>query len=186
MRTPEAVSWLATQLGADHGTTRQELEKLAVYAGPDGLVDLPAAMACTGNFAALSLDDALFAATQGDLATADRAVGLALGGGAMPVAILRAGLLHLERIHRIRLAMEGGLAARDAIQASRPPVFLRRVGALTRAVSLWPTGSLLAAIERWSEAERNCKRTGAPAEVICRQAVLWLANRAVAAASRKA
>ena len=48
--------------GIDH---EQEAEKLALYAGPGGRVDLDAAMACVGDLAGLSLDDALFAATAG-------------------------------------------------------------------------------------------------------------------------
>ena len=39
-----------------------------------GTVDLDAAMTCVGDLAGLSLDDALFAATTGDVATADRAL----------------------------------------------------------------------------------------------------------------
>ena len=50
--------------------------------GPGGRVDLEAAMACVGDLAGLSLDDALFAATEGDVATADRALELAMAEGA--------------------------------------------------------------------------------------------------------
>ncbi len=106
----------------------QELEKLALYVGPGGRVDLDAAMACVGDLAGLSLDDALFAATEGDVALADRALELAMAEGAAPVGVLRAGLMHLQRLHRARLAMDDGLSAADAAKAARPPVFFRRVG----------------------------------------------------------
>ena len=42
-------------------------------------------MACVGDLAGLSLDDALFAATEGDVARADRALELAIAEGATPV-----------------------------------------------------------------------------------------------------
>ena len=64
----DALSWVSDQLGADRVSTRQEVEKLALYVGPGGRVDLDAAMACVGDLAGLSLDDALFAATEGDVA----------------------------------------------------------------------------------------------------------------------
>lgn len=70
----EALTWVSAQLGADRVSTRQEAEKLALYAGPGGRVDLDAAMACVGDLAGLSLDDALFAATEGDVALTDRAL----------------------------------------------------------------------------------------------------------------
>ncbi|MEJ0018428.1 MAG: hypothetical protein WDN25_18085 [Acetobacteraceae bacterium] len=68
----DTLGWVADQLGADRASTRAEAEKLALYVGPGGRVDLDAAMACIGDLAGLSLDDALFAATEGDVARADR------------------------------------------------------------------------------------------------------------------
>ena len=81
----EALTWLGGQLGADQAVTRSEVEKLALYAGRDGQVDITAARVCVGDLAGLSLDDALFAATAGDVAGADRALELAMAEGAAPV-----------------------------------------------------------------------------------------------------
>ncbi len=180
----EALAWLTTQLGADRAATRAEVEKLALYAGPGGTVDLPGAMTCVGDLAGLSLEDALFAATDGDVPTADRALELAIAEGAAPVSVIRAGLMHLQRLHRARLAMDAGASAADATKGARPPVFFRRVGAFSRALGLWPTPMLMAALAGLAEAERACKRTGAPDQVICRNAVLTLARRAAAARAR--
>ncbi len=179
---PEALAWLVGHLGADRAATRREIEKLALYAGPGGRVDLAQATACVGDLAGLSLDDALFAATQGDLATADRALELAMAEGATPVGVLRATLMHLQRLHRARLAMDGGMSAAEAAKASRPPVFYRRVGAFARALGLWPAPALMAGMSALAEAERACKRTGAPDQVIARNAVLALARRSARAA----
>ena len=181
---PDALSWLCGQLGADRAATRAELEKLALYAGPGGRVDLDAAMACIGDLSGLSLDDALFAATIGDVATADRALELAIAEGAAPVQVLRAGIMHLQRLQRARLAMdEGGLSAADASKAQRPPLFYRRVAAFNRALSLWPGASVASAISGLVEAERGCKRTGWPDQTLCRNAILVVARRAAAGRS---
>ena len=133
----DALAWLSGQLGADRVATRAEIEKLALYVGSGGRVDLDAAMACVGDLAGLSLDDALFAATEGNVRLTDRALGLAMAEGAAPVGILRAGLMHLQRLHRVRLVMEEGVMAAEAVKAARPPVFFRRVGAFTKAAELW-------------------------------------------------
>jgi DNA polymerase-3 subunit delta len=179
---PDALSWLSGQLGADRAATLAELEKLALYAGPGGRVDLDAAMACTGDLSGLSLDDALFAATIGDVATTDRALELAIAEGAAPVQVLRAGIMHLQRLQRARMAMdEAGLSAADATKAIRPPLFYRRVSAFNRALGLWPATALSAAIHGLVEAERGCKRTGWPDQTLCRNAVLVVARRAAAA-----
>jgi DNA polymerase-3 subunit delta len=177
----DALTWLTGQLGADQASTHAELEKLALYAGAGGRVDLDMAMLCVGDAAGLSLDDALFAATAGDLPTADRALELAVAEGAAPVGVLRAGLMHLQRLYRARLLMETGISAGEAAKAARPPVFFRRVSAFTRALNLWSSSSLAAAMAGLSQAERNCKRTGAPDHTLSRHAVLTLARRAMAA-----
>ncbi len=181
----DALGWLSDQLGADRASTRGEAEKLALYVGAGGRVDLDAAMACVGDLAGLSLDDALFAATEGDIARTDRALELAIAEGATPVGVLRAGLMHLQRLHRVRLAVDEGLSAAEAIKSTRPPVFFRRVGAFGRAVELWGSAGLMAAMAGLAEAERACKRTGAPDAVLSRNAVLALARRAAAGRARR-
>ena len=178
---PDALSWLTGQLGADRAATRAELEKLALYAGPGGRVDLDAAMACTGDLSGLSLDDALFAATAGDVATADRALELAIAEGAAPVQVLRAGIMHLQRLQRARMAMdETGLSPAEAARTLRPPLFYRRVAGFNRALGMWSGTALAAAIHGLVEAERGCKRTGWPDQTLCRNAVLVVARRAAA------
>lgn len=180
----DALSWLTDQLGADRVSTRQEVEKLALFVGPGNRVDLDAAIACVGDLAGLSLDDALFAATAGDVVLADRALELAVAEGSTPVGTIRAALMHLQRLHRLRLSVDEGLSAADAVKGARPPIFFRRVGAFTRALGLWSSNALVAAMAGLAEAERACKRTGAPDEVLARNAVLTLARRAAGGAGR--
>jgi DNA polymerase III subunit delta len=180
----DALTWLGGQLGADQAVTRTEVEKLALYAGRDGRVDATAARVCVGDLAGLSLDDALFAATSGDVAGADRALELAMAEGAAPVGVLRAALMHLQRLQRARLAVAGGTTAADAVKAARPPVFFKVERAFVQALGIWSPAALEQACVRAWEAERACKRTGAPAETICRNAIIGLAQRGAAARRR--
>lgn len=181
----DALSWLTDQLGADRVSTRQEVEKLALYVGPGNRVDLDVAIACVGDLAGLSLDDALFAATAGEVVLADRALELAMAEGSTPVGTIRAALMHLQRLHRLRLTVDDGMSAADAVKGARPPIFFRRVGAFTRALGLWSSSALVAAMAGLAEAERACKRTGAPDEVLARNAVLTLARRAAGSSGRR-
>jgi DNA polymerase-3 subunit delta len=138
-------------------------------------------MACTGDLSGLSLDDALFAATAGEVSTADRALELAIAEGAAPVQVLRAGIMHMQRLQRVRMTMdEAGLSAADASKALRPPLFYRRVAAFHRALGLWPGVAIVSAINGLTEAERGCKRTGWPDQTLCRNAILVVARRAAA------
>jgi DNA polymerase-3 subunit delta len=175
---PEAAEFLSTHLGNDRGVTRQELDKLALYVHPHTLVDLDAAMAMVGDLAGLQIEDALYAAAEGDVATADRALGLALGEGASPVSVLRTLLIHLQKQERVQLAMQSGQSAAEAVRSLRPPVFFRRQDSMIRAAGLWPAQPLAAACTSVWEAERACKRTGAPSLELCRHAVSAVARRA--------
>jgi DNA polymerase-3 subunit delta len=174
----EALDWLTDHLGADQGVTRHEIDKLALYAGKGGKVELDDARQCVGDASALSLDDAWLAATCGDIAAADRALELSISEGATPIAVLRVGLLHLQRLHRLSLAVEAGASADEAVQAARPPILFRRVAAVKRALIQWPPRRLEAAQQSLVEAEQACKSTGAPDGVICRHIVLTVAQKA--------
>jgi DNA polymerase III subunit delta len=184
MVDPDAVQWLQGRLGGDWAVTRSEIEKLALYVGLGGRADLAAVQVCVGDLAGLSLEDALFAATAGSVATTDRSLEIALGEGATAVGVLRAALGHLQRLHRARLAVADGMGVSEAAKSARPPVFFRREPAFQKALAIWTEAALEAASARLSDADRACKRTGAPAETICRSAILGLAQRAAAASRR--
>ncbi len=174
----EAMTYLSAHLGADRTLTRNELQKLALYVGDGGRVDLNAAEACIGDEAASSLDDAVHAAMAGDVAMADQALHRALAEGAAPVSVLRAMLLHVQRLHRVRSNMDAGMALDAATAALRPPVFFRRAPLFSRAVGLWPDSMLQRAQQILTDAEIACKRTGAPDHAICAETIASLARRA--------
>ena len=182
---PDALEWLVAQLGADRASTRAELEKLALYVEVGNRVDLAAAMECVGDVAGLSLDDAVFAATEGDVATTDRALELALGEGTTAVGVIRAALMHLQRLHRARLLADRGMTIGDAVKAVRPPVFFRRARAFAAALEIWSSDALVTGMVELSDAERACKRTDAPDLALCRRAILALARRSASGRGRR-
>lgn len=172
----EAADYLVSHLGADRALSRAEVEKLALYVGPGGRADLAAAEACIGDAAGLSLDDALFAATTGDVATADRALERAVAEGASPVGVIRAGISHLQRLERAALTVAAGTKIETAVRDAH--VFFRREPAFTRGLALWGPAALAAALDRFFSGEREGKRTGTPALALCRHLVLDLAREA--------
>jgi len=180
----DALAWLTGQLGADRAVTVSEVEKLALFVGPGGRVDIAAARECVGDLAGLSLEDALFAATAGEVAACDRALELALAEGAAAVQVVRAGLAHVQRLQRARATMAEGVSVGEATRAVRPPLFFRRQPAFSRALTLWTPAALEWAALRFWDAERACKQTGSPAETIARNAVTGVAKRAAGARRR--
>ena len=183
---PDALAYLAANLGGDRLLTRRELEKLALYmASHDARVELEDAQVCVGDSAALSLEDLGYAVGSGDPSGVIRALERTLREGAHPVRALRAVARHFQRLHLAAGLLAQGVPLESALKRLRPPPFWKvaaRFGAQARA---WPLPALAAAGVRLIDCERACKRTGAPAEALCARALLDLARAAPAAQGRR-
>ena len=75
------MRWLLDHVGSDRGSTRGEVEKLILYAGEDERLDVHAVRACVGDLAAVSFDNAVYAAMAGNIAQADISIERTLAEG---------------------------------------------------------------------------------------------------------
>jgi DNA polymerase III subunit delta len=174
--TPEAIGFLAANLGGDRELTRRELEKVLLFKGSDaGAVTLEDAVTCVGDSALLSLEDVALATGGGNLPALERAVGRCLSEGNAPISILRAVARHLQRLHAV--AGAGG-STEDAMRRLRPPVFWKSAPAFKAQAAVWRAGALARAMERLLETEAACKRSGAPAETLVSRCLLEIAANA--------
>lgn len=176
----DALDWLRDHLGGDAATTSSEVEKLILYAGGTGRLDLDAVRDCVGDQAATSMDDAVYAAVLGDIGSADRNIERAFAEGLSAVGVVRGMLGHLVRMHQARGYMDAGASAEAAVKSLRPPVFWKRERDMARAVGAWPTALVSAALAEVRRAELACKQTGAPDGVIARRLVMALARQGAA------
>ncbi len=176
---PDALAYLVANLGGDRMTTRCELEKLLLYMGAGRGEPQPArrrieiedAQACIGDNAALSMDDLAYALGDGDLLAMERALSRSLREGANPVAILRAAARHLQRLHLVAGLVVQGAAPDAAMKKLRPPPFWKSVPRFRAQTQAWTPDRLSKALAALLEAERACKRSGAPGELLCAQAL---------------
>lgn len=175
--TPEAVDYLTTVLGVDRMVNRSELEKLALYAGPEEEITLDDAILCVGDSGESTMDDIAFASAAGDGAALRRALGRAYAEGTSPVAVLRVALRHFDRLHLAAAQVAAGVSADDAMKSLRPPVFFKREGAFRAQLQAWRRSDLAAAMAALVEAETACKSTGVPGEAVCGQILAGIAAR---------
>lgn len=190
---PDALSLLASHLVGDRQMARRELEKLVLYVGaplqsPLGRshhVTLDDVQACIGDNASLSLDDAAWAAADGDLSALERSLDHLFGEGTSPVGILRAAQRHFLRLHLVRSQMDAGTSLEIAVSGLKPPVFFKFKARFTAQARLWPLARLTAALERLTLTEAECKRTGLPDHLLCSRVLLQLAVLARAATVRR-
>ncbi|UCH75437.1 MAG: DNA polymerase III subunit delta [Rhodospirillales bacterium] len=176
--SPDARAYLAANLGSDRGVSRAELEKMALYAGDGGRIELADAEACIGDTGQRGLDRVAFAAGGGDRRRLDRELAACLEMGESPVGILRAAARHLMRIHLAMGERAAGATAPQAVRKLQPPVFWKQAGEMARQVETWSPRAIIRAQELLLEAERDCKRTNMPDAAICGRALLQVATLA--------
>ncbi|MCB9958724.1 MAG: DNA polymerase III subunit delta [Rhodospirillaceae bacterium] len=173
--TPGARDLLLDRLAADRALAHREVEKLALYAAGKGQIAEADVAAVVGDGVEPALDDIVDAALTGNPVAADAALDRFFAGGGAAVAAIRAMLREMLRLHRVRSAEADGAGLQAAIAALQPKVWPNQQGAFRRRLERWPLARLDRALARLGETEALTKRTGHPADTICRQAVLSLA-----------
>ena len=171
----EALAYLSRSLGSDRSITRTELVKLALYVGDAGTVELDDAMACTTDSSSLSLDDVAHAVGSGDVALLEKSLDRVFLEGVSPIQLFRWTAGHFRRLHFVGGQMAQGMTADGAMAKLRPPLFFKVKDKFRSHLRMWPPERALGALERLTDAERDCKTTGFPAETICHRTLLALA-----------
>ncbi len=171
----EAQAYLLAHLGGDRGVTRQEMEKLALYVGPDAKrVTSAHVLAVIGDSSALSLDDLIFALGEGDRAAIDRGYARALLEGNDEIAILRAAGRHFMRLHQVAASAE----PRSAIKSLRPPVFFKFESRFLAQLRFWSPDRLGEALSRLNRAEIEIKTGAQPKTAVAERALLEIGGLA--------
>ena len=175
---PDALEFLASQLGGDRMVTRSELDKLALYAAERKTVTLEDAEACVGDSSERGIDDLAAAVSAGDQNLVDRTYARVLHEGANPIQILRLMQRHFDRMHLVagKTAAGGNLDA--IIKTLRPPVFYKAIPGFKAAMRSWPAGKIATAMDLLLKAEMDCKTTGMPSELICGRVLMQIAAAA--------
>ena len=179
----DALEFLAAHLGGDRLLTRAELEKLTLYAGDGGRIELDDAHLSIADSAALSLDDTVLAAAEGNAAALDRALSRVFQEGESPVSVIRAALRHVQRLHALSARLAAGEPVDSALRAARPPIFFKQQDSFRRQLMQWREPGLRRQLDALAAAEAQIKTTGMPGETACRAALFAMAQAAMARAA---
>ena len=172
----EAQQYLVEHLGGDRGVSRAELEKLVLYAGDGGEVALADAVAVVGDSAALTVEDAILAAAEGDPPRLERTLARAFEEGESAVGIVRAAMRQFGNMHLVAARLAAGAGTDDAFKGLWPGVYGKDRERFVARLAHWPERRCANALALLLEAERNCKRTGFPDRTICSDVLLRLAR----------
>ena len=165
--TQEAMSYLVNNLGSDRSITRNELEKLSLYMGEPGSIELADAMAIIADNTAMKMDDITLAVGHGDQTKLDKALNRNMGGGNHPIQILRAIARHFLRLHVTVGMIANGKSPELAMKSLKPPVMFMQVDSFKMQLQRWRLAQINDALEMLVIAEIDCKTRNAPIEAIC-------------------
>jgi DNA polymerase-3 subunit delta len=144
--TMEARAQLVARLGADRALSRNEIEKLALYAMGAKTIELEDVDAIVGDAAEQAIDRVVNAAALGDARRAVRECDRAVSAGESPQTIITAVQRHFLRLHRTRTALDAGRDFRELVRQMRPPLHFKQVQAFETQCRLWPSARLAAAL----------------------------------------
>jgi DNA polymerase III subunit delta len=157
---PDAKRLLMTRLGADRALSRAEIEKLALYALGHPRIEEADVAAVVGDASEMAVDTVVAAAVGGKGALAVAECDRALAAGESAQYIMIAAMRHLQRLHRVRMAMESGASIEESLKGLRPPVFYKQRDSFVAQVELWNAAKLSRALARITEAQRLSRSGG--------------------------
>jgi len=173
---PAVRGYLASQLGTDRQIAQRELEKLELYAlSLDRPLTIEDAAQVVDEGESLQLNDICFAVFDGNQIRLEYAIDRIFQSLTHPVVIVTAVTRHAHRLHMVASGMAKGSSAEQAAKALRPPLFFKDKSAFLGQCQNWQGKRLNQALQILCEAEIECKSTGAPAEIICRRALMRIA-----------
>lgn len=175
--TREARAVLLPLLGGDRRASRNEVRKLALYAHGNAQVTLEDVQAVVGDASGVMLDQALDAAFAGRPQEAELHFSKAVAEGTSPAAVVGAALRQVAQLHKLRLAVDGGLPPSEALGQS---FFFRRKSSWEQALQAWSTQRLGQAMSHLAAVALAIRQNPPLAESHARAALLRLAIARVA------
>jgi DNA polymerase III subunit delta len=176
--TAEALDLFVRRLPHERGVARREIERLALYLGPgtgvtgtaDDLTDF------LGVEPEASLSEAAQDAFGGRLAAAQAALRRAANEGERGPAAVRAMGQHLMRLRRTATLRAAGAELAQA--AKQAGVFWKNEREFLRQARAWDLPQLDEVQPEILAADRACKQTGAPDQLIAERLALAIAAKA--------
>ncbi len=175
---PDAKKALVGALGADRLATRQEIEKLVLYAHGGGRITLGDVDMAVADASVLAMDDAVDAAFAGNAQAVERGLAVLDASGIPPSAVVAATLRHALQLHRLRAQVEGGMGAGQVLDRSWANLHFRRRAAVEGALSRWTLARLGLAVQRLGDAVLEGRKSAMIGEILASRLLASIAEEA--------
>ena len=173
----DASALVVSRLGSDRALSRQEVEKLALMAGPGGQLSYEDVSLALGDSASLAITDIATAAAEGRVDALERAVSKAWVEQQASVMVLRGCQGYFKQMLAAARAVRAGSQPRQAVKSLRPPLHFRLQDQLSAQIRYWTPDAILDAVNRLQDAELAVKSGAADEETQCAQTLLGICLR---------
>lgn len=174
----ESEGYLITRLGADRALSRNEVEKLALYALGREAITIADIDAILGDMSEITIDQIVAGALLGQSQQALTRLRRALDAGLNPAPVFLALLRQLHQLHKGALSVAAGNSIHNVAKAQRPPLYFERRDNFVKQLNLWSEDHLAHAISKTQDIMGRARRRNSPALEIAdlEQLVLSLAG----------
>ncbi|MBL4892041.1 MAG: DNA polymerase III subunit delta, partial [Rhizobiaceae bacterium] len=179
----ETKNFLRSQLGANRRASRNELQKLALYAHGQSEITLDEVKAIVGDTSELILDEVIDAASTGNLKSLEECLEQAREAGSPPDMIILSALRHFQMLHAAKCQMETRRQNPQSLFKSlRPPIHFSRERAVVGALNIWNSDALFKTLTRLEKASFDCRSNTALAQTLASTTLLAISLEARALA----
>lgn len=156
----DALLLLVSRLGSDRAISRQEIEKLALLAGPGGKLTEEDINNALGDSGAVMQDLITIAILSGNVEQFEQLYTRSQQDGQPPISLLRQTLSLFKNMLSARLTIEAGQTNTAALSIFRPPLHFKIKPIVTIQLSKWTSEQLTEMINRLIATEIQMKTTG--------------------------
>ena len=176
--SPDVVSSIADNLGADRMMSRSELTKLAIYMGDRKQVEYDDVAACIGDASVLSIDNFLYALSGGQVEESQKVLEKLYAEGQSPIGLLRMASSHFKRFHLVQSKIARGEAASAAMNALYPKIHFKRTADFQSGLRFWSLPKIARALDLLTQTETRFKSKNIPQNLLCSRTFLLIARLA--------
>ena len=174
----DALDIIARRLGSDRGSSRREIEKLALMVGPNGKLDSEEVHFALGDNAKLAIDDIADALASGAVARLQQSLQKAWHENTNAVMIVRGCQSYFKQLGLAGYAMRSGQSAQSAIRSLRPPPHFKLQNCLQSHLQRWQPQIAMAIVNRLQDIELQIKSNSLDDQVCTSQSLLGICLRA--------
>ena len=183
---PDAQKFLASLLGADRQASRNEVEKLCLYAKGSSSINVDDVAAIVGDASAFAIDEAVDAACTGNLVVVQNTLARLFDQGTHASVVASAAQRHFQALHKARSEMEfSRQTAQSVMSRMRPPPMFNRKNAITTTLNIWSLPALEKALERLDQTSFDSRANAGLSNALVSMALLAISIDAARQKSRR-